>query len=190
MEEMKRAIREYLDSNEKMLRELQSRGILQDMEIQSQMEEMRKQMEEYLEVNKPYAELLMGLQHFRYDRNIDYVSLTSFAKLKNIDNPSYVIQSWLRDKNTVEFLMLWEKDNNPDFKVDEAKTLVKRVVEPSFTLTAKVWISQTGAIGIKSKQGVNGGTFAHRDIAIDFVVWLFPEKRYELVKMISNRIIK
>ncbi len=86
--------------------------------------------------------------------------------------------------------MLWEKDNNPDFNIDEARSLVKRVSEPSFTLTAKVWISKTGAIGIKSKQGVNGGTFAHRDIAIDFVVWLFPEKRYELVKMIGNRIFE
>ena len=99
-----------------------------------------------------------------------------------------MIQSWLRDKNTIEFLRLWEKDNNPEFNNDEAEALVKRVSESSFTLTTKVWIAQTKADGIVSKQGNNGGTLAHRDIAIDFIVWLFPEKRYELVKMIGNRI--
>ena len=114
--------------------------------------------------------------------------MTELAKKKNPSNPSCVVQGWLRDKNTIEFLRLWEEDNNLEFNNDEAKALVKRISESSFTLTAKVWIAQTQATGIVSKQGNNGDTLAHRDIAIDFIVWLFPEKRYELVKMIGNRI--
>ena len=107
---------------------------------------------------------------------------------KNPSNPSYVIQSRLRDKNTIEFLRFWEKENNADFNNEEADTLVKRIPESSFTLTTKVWVAQTKATGIISKQGNNGGTLAHRDIAFDFIVWLFSEKRYELMKMIGNRI--
>ena len=132
--------------------------------------------------------LLMDLTHLRVREDTDYVSLTELAKRRNPSNPSYVIQSWLRDKNTIEFLGFWEKENNADSNNEEADTFVKRISESSFTLTTKVWIAQTKATGIISKQGNNGGTLAHRDIAIDFIVWLFPEKRYELVKMIGNRI--
>ena len=164
------------------------KGLMQDIDAEEQLALLHEKIKKYLDTNRPYAMLLMDLTHLRARNDTDYVSLTELAKRKNPSNPSYVIQSWLRDKNTIEFLRLWEKDNNPQFNNDEAAALVKRVSESSFTLTTKVWIAQTKAAGIVSKQGNNGGTLAHRDISIDFIVWLFPEKRYELVKMIGNRI--
>lgn len=188
MDEMMKAVDEYLENNEKIIERMHRKGIMKDIDAEEQLALLHEKIKKYLDTNRPYAMLLMDLTHLRARNDTDYVSLTELAKRKNPSNPSYVIQSWLRDKNTIEFLRLWEKDNNPEFNNDEAEALVKRVSESSFTLTTKVWIAQTKATGIVSKQGNNGGTLAHRDIAIDFIVWLFPEKRYELVKMIGNRI--
>lgn len=115
-----------------------------------------------------------------------FISLTEIARNTNRDNPSYVIQSWLRSRNTIEFLRMWEKDNNPDFSYDECNRLIEQLKLPSFTLTPKKWITLTNAKGIVSKQGNNGGTLAHRDIALDFQVWLDPEKRYEIVKLMGD----
>lgn len=112
----------------------------------------------------------------------DFVSLTDLARTENNENLSYVIQSWLRSRNKIEFLRLWEKENNPDFNEDGYNHLVEQINLSSFTLTAKKWITQTNAIGLISKQGNNGGTLAHLDIALDFQIWLSPEKRYEVVK--------
>ena len=188
MDDMMKAVDEYLEYNKKLFERMHRKGIMQDIDVEEQLALMHETIKKYLEINHPYAMLLMDLTHLRVREDSDYVSLTELAKRKNPSNPSYVIQSWLRDKNTIEFLRLWEKDNNLEFNNDEAEALVKRVSESSFTLTTKVWIAQTKATGIVSKQGNNGGTLAHRDIAIDFIVWLFPKKRYELVKMIGNRI--
>ena len=98
-------------------------------------------------------------------------SLTEIAKRKNLDNPSYVIQSWLRDINTLEFLYLWEKDNNQYFIEEAAKELMEKTKQPSFTMTAKLWIKNTRPTGIRSKQGhgEGGGTLARQEIAIDFI---------------------
>ena len=188
MDDMMKAVDEYLENNEKIIERMHRKGLMQDIDAEEQLALLHEKIKKYLDTNRPYAMLLMDLTHLRVREDTDYVSLTELAKRKNPSNPSYVIQSWLRDKNTIEFLRLWEKDNNPEFNNDEAEALVKRVSESSFTLTTKVWIAQTKAAGIVSKQGNNGGTLAHRDIAIDFIVWLFPEKRYELVKMIGNRL--
>ena len=84
---------------------------------------------------------------------------------------------------------MWEKEHNPDFNLKEAKKLIVKTKESSFTLTAKIWIANTNAKGLTSKQGKGGGTFAHHEIAIDFITWLFPEKRYDLSKIITNRIL-
>lgn len=114
-------------------------------------------------------------------------SLTEIAKRKDATNPSYIIQSWLRNVNTLELLCLWEKEHNPNFNFEEAKRLINKTKEPAFTLTAKIWIASTNAKGLTSKQGKGGGTCAKHEIAIDFITWLFPEKRYELSKMIIAR---
>lgn len=115
-----------------------------------------------------------------------FISLTEIARAANSDNPSYVIQSWLRSRNTIEFLRMWEKDNNPDFRDDECNRLIEQLKLPSFTLTPKKWIVLTDAKEIVSKQGNNGGTLSHRDIALDFQLWLDPAKRYEVIKLISK----
>ena len=112
-----------------------------------------------------------------------FISLTEIARTVNSENPSYVIQSWLHSRNTIEFLRMWEKDKNPDFRDDECNQLIEQLKLPSFTLTPKKWITLTDAKGIVSKQGNNGGTLAHRDIALDFQLWLDPKKRYEIVKL-------
>lgn len=113
-----------------------------------------------------------------------FISLTEIARTANSKNPSYVIQSWLRSRNTIEFLRMWEKDNNLDFSDDECNHLIEKLKLTSFTITPKKWITMTNAKGIVSKQGNNGGTLAHRDIALDFQLWLSPEKRYEIIKLI------
>ena len=177
-----------VENNERIIERMHRKGLMQDIDAEEQLALLHEKIKKYLDTNRPYAMLLMDLTHLRVREDTDYVSLTELAKRRNPSNPSYVIQSWLRDKNTIEFLRFWEKENNADFNNEEADTLVKRISESSFTLSTKVWIAQTKATGIISKQGNNGGTLAHRDIAIDFIVWLFPEKRYELVKMIGNRI--
>lgn len=187
--DMLKAVDEYLENNKKLIERMQSKGLMRDIDAKEQIDQLHETIKKYMEINRPYAMLLMDLTQMRAREDSEYVSLTEFAKRKNPTNPSYVIQSWLRDKNTIEVLRLWEQENNPEFNNEEAESLVKRVSEPSFTLTTKVWINQTKATEIISKRGNNGGTLAHRDIAIDFIVWLFPEKRYELVKMIGNRLL-
>ena len=130
----------------------------------------------------------MDLEHI-FSKTFNLYSLTEIAKKKNPNNPSYVIQSWLRDINTLQFLCLWEKDNNVYFIDEAAKELIEKTKQPSFTMTAKLWIKNTRAIGIRSKQGHGGGTLAQQEIAIDFITWTFPEKRYELSKLIVNKIM-
>ena len=142
-----------------------------------------------MDSNKAYALLKMEMDVKKgiRDEEKEYVSLTHIARQKNFENPSYVIQSWLRDRNTLDVLYLWEIENNPDFKKDGYEGIVNKLSNPSFTLTAKIWREETGATGILSKQGNGGGTFAHEDIAIDFYAWTFPQKRYQLVKIISGK---
>ena len=97
-----------------------------------------------------------------------YISLTEIARQKDTDAPSYVIQSWLRNHGTIEFLRLWEKESNPKFIDEECTALIEGMKSSSFTLTLKQWIANTGAVGITSKQGKNGGTLAHPDIDCEF----------------------
>ena len=119
----------------------------------------------------------------------DYISLTEIARKFDADNPSYLIQSWLRSRNTVEFLAEWERKNNLDFNEAAFKKLVVDAKTPQFTLTPKKWIDLTNAVGITSKQGKGGGTMAHPFIACDFEMWNNAEFRYEVLKyFISSRI--
>ena len=126
-----------------------------------QIQEEKEKIEKLVATNKEYAKLLMDLQIYQKDNERHMVSLTQFAKHKNETNPGYVIQSWLRERNTLGFLRLWEKEYNSHYFNDEAaKILIEKTHEPSFTLTAKVWITEINARGIESKQGSGGGTFA------------------------------
>lgn len=169
------AVAEYLDNIERTVKELQEKSAINNEMVEYTLEDTKKTIQKYLETNRPYAQLLMDLKHLEYKDKSTY-SLTEIAKKKDEFNPSYIIQSWLRNVNTLELLCLWEKEHNPDFNLEEAKKLIDKTKEPSFTLTAKIWISNTNAKGLMSKQGKGGGTFAHHEIAIDFVTWVFPEK--------------
>ena len=105
----------------------------------------------------------------KYLRPTDtFVSLTEIARRFDSENPSYLIQSWLRSRNTVAFLGQWEQNNNAKFNKDAFKQIIIDMRSPLFTLTPKKWISKTGAIGIVAKRGKYGGTTAHPFIACDF----------------------
>lgn len=112
-----------------------------------------------------------------------YISLTEIARAHSEDAPGYVIQSWLRSENTLAFLNLWEQENNPDYRKDGYVELLEKKKAASFTLTPKLWIDQTKAIGIVSKQGKAGGTFTHPMIAREFASWIAPEFKMLLLKL-------
>ena len=116
-----------------------------------------------------------------------YISLTEIARAHSEDAPGYVIQRWLRSENTLAFLNLWEKENNPDYSDVGYIELLEKKKTASFTLTPKLWIEQTKAIGIVSRQGKSGGTFAHPMIACEFASWIAPEFKMLLLKLSLNR---
>lgn len=112
----------------------------------------------------------------------DYICLTDIAQYKDPNRTDYIIQNWLRNRNTIEFLGLWEKINNPHFNPIEFDGFRKQAGLNSFILTAKQWIIKTNAIGIISKSGRYGGTYAHKDIAFEFASWISVEFKLFLIK--------
>ena len=128
-----------------------------------------------------------GLESQGKKQEEGYISLTEVARAHSEDAPGYVIHSWLRSGNTLAFLNLWEQENNPNYSETGYAELLKRKKTASFTLTPKLWIDQTKAIGIVSKQGKNGGTFAHPMIACEFASWIAPEFKMQLLKLSLDR---
>ncbi|MFH1876635.1 MAG: KilA-N domain-containing protein [Candidatus Omnitrophota bacterium] len=112
----------------------------------------------------------------------DYICLTDIARHKNSDRTDDLIRNWLRNRNTVEFLGVWEEIYNPNFKPVEFDGFKKQAGLNSFTLTPKQWIEKTNAIGIISKSGRYGGTYAHKDIAFEFAAWISVEFKLYLIK--------
>ena len=110
----------------------------------------------------------------------DYISLTDIAKYKSED-PAATIQNWMRSRDVIEFLGLWETLYNPDFKPLEFEGFKARAGSNAFTLSPKRWIEATAAIGMHSKSGRNGGTFAHRDIAFEFASWISAEFKLYII---------
>src|SRR5690606_13631753 len=110
---------------------------------------------------------------------IDYISLTDIVRSEEGDD---YIRNWMRNRNTVEFLGLWEQLNNPNFKGVEFDTFRKQTGLNNFNLTPRKWIEATDAIGIISKSGRYGGTYAHKDIAFEFATWLNPSFKLYLIK--------
>jgi hypothetical protein len=104
----------------------------------------------------------------------DYISLTNIAQYKS-DEPSSVIGNWLRNRNTIEYLGLWEILYNPAFKPLEFEGFRKQAGLNAFTLSPQKWAESTGAIGIVAKSGRYGGTYAHRDKAFKFASWISTE---------------
>ena len=112
----------------------------------------------------------------------DYISLTDIAKVKDRDNPRYIIQNWMRNRNTIEFLGVWESLYNPNFNRVEFDAFRSQAGLNSFVMTPQKWIDATAAIGIVSKAGRYGGTYAHKEIAFEFASWISVEFKLYLVK--------
>ncbi|TAL59313.1 MAG: KilA-N domain-containing protein [Bacteroidetes bacterium] len=116
------------------------------------------------------------------NNNQDYISLTDIARYKDAENTDSIIQNWMRNRNTVELLGFWETIYNPSFKPLEFEGFRKQAGLNSFVLTPKKWIENTNAIGIISKSGRYGGTFAHKDIALEFASWISIEFKLFVIK--------
>jgi hypothetical protein len=112
----------------------------------------------------------------------DFISLTDIARYKDSERTDYIIQNWLRNRNTIEFLGVWEQLNNTGFNPIEFDGIRKQAGLNSFILTASRWIAATRAIGLISKAGRYGGTFAHKDIAFEFASWVSVEFKLYLIK--------
>ena len=112
----------------------------------------------------------------------DYISLTDIARYRNSQEPFAVINNWMRGRSTIEFLGLWEKLSNPDFKPLEFERFRNQAGSNYFVLSPQRWIEATQAIGITAKSGRYGGTFAQRDIAFEFASWISSEFKIYLIK--------
>lgn len=114
-------------------------------------------------------------------KDIDYISLTDLARYKNPLEPKDVIKNWMRAKMNIEFLALWEQMHNPNLKGVEIDSFKAEAGTHFFTMSPQRWIKETNAIGIISKSGKNGGTYAHPDIAFEFASWISPEFNLYLI---------
>ena len=123
-----------------------------------------------------------AIQIYTEDFKNDYISLTDIARYKNVHEPKDVVKNWLRVRDTIEFLGLWETIHNPSFKGVEFDSFRKEAGTNAFTLSPQRWIENTNAIGIVSKSGRGGGTFAHPDIAMEFASWISPEFKLYIIQ--------
>ena len=115
--------------------------------------------------------------------DIDYISLTDLARYADAEEPRFPIRDWMRNKEVISYLGLWESMNNKNFKGSEFATFKNEAGSNKFKMSPQKWIKETNAIGIVSKSGrYDGGTFAHPDIAFEFASWLSPEFKLYLIK--------
>jgi len=111
--------------------------------------------------------------------DMDFISLTDMLQAKDGD---FFIADWLRNRNTVEFLGIWEKVHNPDFNYGEFATIKSQVGLNSYKISVKEWVAKTNAVGLVAKAGRYGGTYAHQDIAFEFGMWISAEFKIYLIK--------
>ena len=112
----------------------------------------------------------------------EYISLTDLARYADEEDPRYPIQNWMRNKDVISYLGLWESINNEKFKGVEFDALKNEAGSNKFKISPQKWIKETNAIGIISKSGNNGGTYAHSDIAFEFASWLSPEFKLYVIQ--------
>ena len=175
------AIWTYAISHEKVLHRLVGKGFLS----QEEADRFSDMLYEELNLDEIPGARVSHLGEIMRDNTVswyEYDSLTEIARLKGTASPSYLIQSWMRNRSTTDYLKEWEKKNNPHFQADACEELLSRVHATSITLTPTMWIKTTAAIGIRTLRGKDGGTTAHPEIALAFRAWLFPEFMMELVK--------
>ena len=133
----------------------------------------------------------ISISLFTKDYQNDYISLTDIARYKS-DVPSDVIKNWLRNKDTLQFLSVWEQLNNPNFNSVEFDRIKSEAGFNAFTMSPKKWIDLTDSIGIVSQQGRYANTYAHSDIAFEFASWISSEfklyiiKEYQRLKLDEN----
>lgn len=123
-----------------------------------------------------------SIQIYTEDFKNEYISLTDIAKYRNTDDPRFVIQNWMRNRNTLEFIGLWEVLNNKNFNRVQFDTFRKDAGLNRFIMTPQKWMDSTNAIGIISKAGRYGGTYAHYDIAMEFASWISPEFKLYIIQ--------
>ncbi len=175
----------YIFSKEVILRDLLQQGIISDLEF-ARYDEMlydRYHLNTDMGIPRPAVPLVSDQPQPPFSsKEVVYMSLTAEAKKVFENAPGYAVQSWLRNGNTIAFLHYWELKNNADFNQAGYEALLEELKSPSLTLTAKKWIESTNAIGLQSKQGKSGGTYAHPEIACAFYAWLRPEFQYSLIQ--------
>ena len=124
----------------------------------------------------------MDIGIYTSDFENEFISLTDIAKYKNSEDPRFAIQNWMRNRNTIEFLGIWEMLSNPDFNRVHFEAVRSEAGLNRFVMTPTKWIEEMNAIGIVSKAGRYGGTFAHSDIAFEFASWISAEFKAYLIK--------
>lgn len=179
----------YVFSRNVILKGLLDKGVITDYDFEryDQMLYDRYHMNIRLSEPRPMVRAQTGEKEIVSDSadrqsGIEYLSLTALAREKSEVSPGYLIQSWMRENNTVEFLHVWELRNNSMFNDTGYQLLLDELKTPSTTLTAKKWIKATGAIGLQSRLGKSGGTYAHPEIIYTFKAWLYPSFQYELIQ--------
>ena len=127
------------------------------------------------------AELSVLNQRISYIKidDEDYISITDMLKSKDGD---FFVSDWLRNRNTIEFLGIWEEIHNPNFNYGEFAIIKSQAGLNSYKISVKEWTEKTNAIGIISKAGRYGGTYAHKDIAFEFGMWISPKFKLLLIK--------
>ena len=159
---------QYIIAREQYMKPLLERGIISEEVYNEVLENLYNEFKiwKYNRIQNPSTEFRKKKKELKVNlaqQNPEFVSLTELARNKTNKLTGYTIQMWLRDSGTVDFLTLWENKHNSKFF--EAPIVLN-------TLTPKIWITKTNATGIVSRQGKNGGTFAHKEIAIHFMCWL------------------
>ncbi len=133
-------------------------------------------------MTKPKLQVLDHAISTTTKEGIEYINITDIAKYKNPSRVGDIIRNWLRNRNTIEFIGIWEQLNNPDFNYVEFDVIKKEAGLNSFTLSPKEWIAKTNAIGLISKQRRYAGTFAQNDIAFEFASWISVAFKLYLIK--------
>ena len=171
----------YAISCEKMLHRFVERGVMPQEEADWLSDQLYEQLNPD-DVPDFKISKLGEIMRDEYASPNSFVSLTEIAREKQTGVPSYLIQSWMRSRNTTDYLKMWEKKYNPKFQETACDELIDKIHTTSMTLTPSLWISTTNAMGIKTERGKGGGTKAHPEIALMFRAWLYPEFMLELVK--------
>lgn len=168
----------YVVANEQYLKPLLKNGKISEEVYNKVLENLYNEYEiwKYGKIRNPSIEVKKKKSESKHnlaEQNPGFVSLTELARNYNDNSPGYIIQSWLRAETTVKFLSLWERNHNNIF-------LDLTVKVPN--LTPKIWIAETHAIGMVSRQGKNGGTYANKEIAMHFMCWLSADMMLNVIK--------